>query len=198
MWTWSRIIAVLSGPNCSGVRWIKILNSCIIQQDVYCINLPAWLCSRRLWELNWPTCSPDFLPSENIWLTIIRKIKHHRPRTLYQIFIFISISDKNETAKIQQLVLSVPRCYAEVNTALSWHFWNVWCHQIQNELNLLLSFNGNFWLCFLRSPVNEMCVYEIYRLTEMSRCLSLRDSVKNVGQPVTWAVLICYVNRTIA
>ncbi len=33
----------------------------------------AWICSRRVWLLNWPACSPDLSPIENIWRIIKRK-----------------------------------------------------------------------------------------------------------------------------
>ncbi len=34
----------------------------------------AWLHSRRVGVLNWPTCSPDLSPIENIWGIIKREI----------------------------------------------------------------------------------------------------------------------------
>ncbi len=37
----------------------------------------AWLHSRRVRVLNWPTCSPDRSPIENIWHIVKRKI-HQR------------------------------------------------------------------------------------------------------------------------
>ncbi len=42
----------------------------------------AWLRSRRVRALNWPTCSPDLSPIENIWRIIKRQIRQRLPRTL--------------------------------------------------------------------------------------------------------------------
>ncbi len=49
----------------------------------------AWLCSRRVRVLNWPSCSPDLLPIENIWHIVKRKICQRRPQTLQQLETYI-------------------------------------------------------------------------------------------------------------
>ncbi len=49
----------------------------------------AWLHSRRVWVLNWPACSPDILPIENICHIIKLKICQRQPQTLQQLETYI-------------------------------------------------------------------------------------------------------------
>ncbi len=52
---------------------------CVFQQDNAkphsAAITTAWLRSRRVRVLNWPACSPDLSPIENIWRIIKRKIQ---------------------------------------------------------------------------------------------------------------------------
>ncbi len=66
-------------------RCIKVLEEhmlpsrqCLFQQDKAkphtAAITTAWLRSRRVRVLNWPACSPDLSPIENIWRIIKQKI----------------------------------------------------------------------------------------------------------------------------
>ncbi len=49
----------------------------------------AWLRSRGVRVLNWPACSTDISPIENIWCIIKQKIHQRRPQTLQQLETYI-------------------------------------------------------------------------------------------------------------
>ncbi len=102
-------------------RYIKVLEQhmlpsrwCVIQQDnakPYTAAITtAWLRSRRVRVLNWPACSPDLSPIENIWRIIIRKICRRPPQTLQQLETYIRQEwDQIPTPKLQKLITSMPR-----------------------------------------------------------------------------------------
>ncbi len=70
----------------------------------------VWLRSRRVQVLNWPACSPDLSPIENIWHTIKRKKHQRRPQTLQQMETYIMQEwDQIPTPKLQKLITSMPR-----------------------------------------------------------------------------------------
>ncbi len=50
--------------------YIKVLE----QHDPLQTSTTAWLCSRRVRVLNWPACSPNISPIENIWRIIKQKM----------------------------------------------------------------------------------------------------------------------------
>ncbi len=87
---------------------------CVFQQDNAkphtAAITTAWLRSRRVRVLNWPACSPDLSPIENIWHIIKRKIHQRQPRTLQQLETNISQEwDQIPTPKLQRLTTSMPR-----------------------------------------------------------------------------------------
>ncbi len=77
-------------------RYIKLLGKhmlpsrrCLFQHDNSkphtAAIITAYLHSRRVRVLNWPVCSPDLTPIENIWCIIKRKICQRQPQTLQQL-----------------------------------------------------------------------------------------------------------------
>ncbi len=109
---------------------------CVFQQDNAKPHTTAitatWLRSRRVRMLNWPACSPDLSPIENIWRIIKRKIRQRWPRTLQQLK---PISGKNGTKFEHQNSrnsISMPRrgekkrrWYTMVNMPSSQQFWDL-------------------------------------------------------------------------
>ncbi len=87
---------------------------CVFQQDNAkprtAAITPAWFRSRRVRVLNWPACSPDLSPIENIWCIIKWKIRQRRPWTLQQLETYIRQEwDQIQTPKLQKLITSMPR-----------------------------------------------------------------------------------------
>ncbi len=70
----------------------------------------AWLCSRRVRVLNWPACSLDISPTENICRIIKWKIRQSWPQTLQQLETYIRQEwEQIPTPKLQKLITSMPR-----------------------------------------------------------------------------------------
>ncbi len=108
-------------------RYIKVLEQYmlpsrwrIFQQDNAkphtAVIKTSWLRSRRVHVLNWPACSPDLSPIDNIWWKIIKRKIHQRlPRTLQQLESYIRQEwDQIPTAKLQKLITSMSRCLQTV------------------------------------------------------------------------------------
>ncbi len=70
----------------------------------------AWLCSRRVWVLNWAACSPDMSSIENIWCIIKQKLHQRWPQTLQQLESYIRQEwDQIPTPNLQKLITLMPR-----------------------------------------------------------------------------------------
>jgi len=87
---------------------------CLFQQDnakPYTAAITtAWLRSQRVWVLNWPACSPDLSPIENIWCIIKQKIRQRWPQTLRQLETYIRQEwDQIPTSKLQKCITLMPR-----------------------------------------------------------------------------------------
>ncbi len=77
----------------------------------------AWLCSRRVWVLNWPAWSADISPIENIWCIIKWKTCQRWPRTPETHNLDAQMSSNCFEKK--------RRCYTMVNMPQSQLFWDM-------------------------------------------------------------------------
>ncbi len=150
----------------------------VFQQDIAKSHTAAittaWLRSGRVRVLNWPECSPDISPIENIWRIIKRKIHQRGPRTLSS---WKPISGKNgtnsntktpETHNLDAQTSSncfekKRRCYTMVNMPPS-QLETCSRHQIWNELILCINCKiaqFKHLLCYLCSIVNTILAHVI-------------------------------------
>ncbi len=69
----------------------------------------AWLHSRRVRVLNWPACSPDLSPIENIWCIIKRKMSKTTTNSSAAGNLFQAKMGPISNTKLQKLITSMPR-----------------------------------------------------------------------------------------
>ena len=89
--------------------WLFLGTSCLFQQDS---DRPhsaqvtkAWLHRQRMRLFDWPACSPDLSPIENVWHIMKRRIRQRRQWTVAQLKPCIQQEfANNPLAKLQQLI----------------------------------------------------------------------------------------------
>ncbi len=87
---------------------------CIFQQDnakPYSAHITkSWLRRKRVRVLDWPACSPDLSPIENVWHILKRKMRQRRPRTVAHLKTCLQEEwDKITPETLHHLVSSVPK-----------------------------------------------------------------------------------------
>ncbi len=70
----------------------------------------SWLRRKRVRVLDWPACSPDLYPIENVWRILKRKMRQRRPRTVAHLKTCLQEEwDKITPETLHHLVSSVPK-----------------------------------------------------------------------------------------
>ncbi len=87
---------------------------CIFQQDnakPHSAHITkSWLRRKRVRVLDWPACSTDLSPIENVWCILKRKMRQRRPRTVAQLKTCLQEEwDKITPETLNHLVSSVPK-----------------------------------------------------------------------------------------
>ncbi len=87
---------------------------CIFQQDnakPHSAHITkSWLRRKRVRVLDWPACSPDLSPIENVWRILKRKMRQRRPRTVAHLKTCLQEEwDKITPETLYRLVSSVPK-----------------------------------------------------------------------------------------
>ena len=78
-----------------------------------------WLHNNGVQLIDWPPCSPDLNPIENLWADLNRRVELHHAKTIEELQSVIRTEWKNTSRHtLQQLVRSMPdRCAAVLQAA---------------------------------------------------------------------------------
>lgn len=72
---------------------------CLLQQDNAKPHLAGvttvWFCSKKVQVQDWPSCSLDLSPIENVWHIMKHKIRQRRPRTIEPLKLYQTRMGKN-------------------------------------------------------------------------------------------------------
>ncbi len=87
---------------------------CIFQQDnakPHSAHITkSWLRRKRVRVLDWPACSPDLSPIENVWRILKSKMRQRRPHTVAHLKTCLQEEwDKITPETLHHLVSSVPK-----------------------------------------------------------------------------------------
>ncbi len=131
----------------------------------------AWFRSRRVQVLNWPACSPDISPIENIWHIIKWKISKRWSRTVRQLETYIRArmgpnsntktpENHNLDARTSSKCFEKKRCYTMVNIPPSQLFWDLYS---KTQNSFCVHFQFKHLLCYLCSIVNKILAHVIWK-----------------------------------
>ncbi len=74
------------------------------------LHTKPWLRRKRVRVLDWPGCSPDLSPIENVWRILKRKMRQQRSRTVAHLKNCLQEEwDKITPETLHHLVSSVPK-----------------------------------------------------------------------------------------
>ena len=89
-----------------------------------------WLRSKRVQVLDWPICSPDMSPIENVCCIMKHRVQQQRPHTevvywarMRKNFIFRN-SSVLSSQRLTECCLKTRRCIRGANTLLSQFYWS--------------------------------------------------------------------------
>ncbi len=152
---------------------------CIFQQDnakPHSAHITkSWLRRKRVRVLDWPACSPDLSPIENVWHILKRKMRQRRPRTVAHLKTCLQEEwDKITPETLHHLVSSVPKRLLSVVKKMAtlqsgkcftvptfWNVLQVWMTGKDVYLQMTWSWPDKTW--------NILCSYYLQWNTSQSK-----------------------------